>query len=263
MALLAALLYYFGWVRAQATYSALGVNPSLLEFSTGDYLQRGANAILTPILLLGLVVLGLSACHRRLVVAMRGMRSWVHNRRARVLTRVIRTAGYLCLALTAVGLLDPISVGVPLGGWLPVGLIVGAMGVGYADHLASGFNVTKKYGARVSVLAAFLVVGAFWITTLQAGRLGASLAQDFAPSLAHSPKVVLYSDARLGIAGPGVKVEPITQEDSRYHFRYEGLRLLVNTGDSYIIAPQGWTLGRDALSVLPSKDARIDLVAQP
>jgi hypothetical protein len=74
---------------------------------------------------------------------------------------------------------------------------------------------------------------------------------------------VLYSDARLGIAGPGVKVEPITQEDSRYHFRYEGLRLLVNTGDSYIIAPQGWTLGRDALSVLPSKDARIDLVAQP
>jgi hypothetical protein len=253
---IAALLYFFGWIRTQATYAVLGVNISLLDLPATVYVQRGVNAVLIPLLTFGLAAFAVTALHRWLLPRK-------HSKPGRIFRYLIRTAGYIALALTAAGLIEPASVGLSLGLCLPIALLGGAAAIAYADHLSSRSKPASKFGVRVSVLATFIVIGAAWVIALYAQRLGERYALDFGSSLPDQPKVVLDAAERLAIAGPGVKVEPITQESSRYHFRYEGLRMLISDGGEYILAPEGWIRGQSALVIVPKDETRIDLIARP
>jgi len=70
---------------------------------------------------------------------------------------------------------------------------------------------------------------------------------------------VLYSVARLVIAV--ARVDPITTDGGRYHFRYSGLRLLVRTSREYVILPADWQKGRDREIVVDVDDStRYDLI---
>ncbi|MGP4017463.1 hypothetical protein [Saccharopolyspora sp. 5N708] len=242
-------------MRTQATYSILGINISLLEFSTLEYLQRGANPVLLPLVGFGIITFMLSWLHRSLAPKL-------HNKLPKIFLPLIRGGGCVGLVLTIVGLIAHSSISPPLEFWLPVSLMVGAALLAYSDYLSSRSTDESGFGVRVSALVALVVVGALWIITLHAQLIGERYALDFEASLSSQPKVALYSVDRLAIAGPGVRVDQITQEGSRFHFRYEGLRMLIRTGDKYIFAPEGWALGRDALFMVPTDDTRIDLIAR-
>ena len=66
--LIAALLYYFGWVQTRATFEYFGVDTSLLRFTTADYVLRSINFAIPPFTCFALVVLLLLGFHRRVVV---------------------------------------------------------------------------------------------------------------------------------------------------------------------------------------------------
>src|SRR3954463_3259502 len=82
-ALLAALLYYFGWARTQATYGYFGIDTGLLGFSTPDYLLRSINSAVPPAIGAGLVALLLISLRRWLAATfgdnarVRRWRNWI------------------------------------------------------------------------------------------------------------------------------------------------------------------------------------------
>ena len=54
--------------------------------------------------------------------------------------------------------------------------------------------------------------------------------------------MTIFSAERLGLEGPGVD-SGVLAEEERYRFRYTGLRMLLRTGGSYVLAPEGWEQG--------------------
>ena len=47
--LLTALAYYFGWRRERAFAGYFGIDPSVLGFSTSDYILRSVDALFVPV----------------------------------------------------------------------------------------------------------------------------------------------------------------------------------------------------------------------
>ena len=89
---------------------------------------------------------------------------------------------------------------------------------------------------------------------------GERIAGNIASGLPTAPEVSLYSVKRIQLTGPGVTVEEIRQDNSRYRYQCRGLRLLARTRDQYLILPAGWQKGRDSVSRVPDDDTvRIDI----
>jgi hypothetical protein len=66
--LITGLLYYFGWVRAQATAGYFGLDTSLIGYTTTDYLLRSVSVTFTPFLRMAFVALVLLGLHRLVVL---------------------------------------------------------------------------------------------------------------------------------------------------------------------------------------------------
>src|SRR5215471_6472571 len=55
---LTAVLFYFGWARARASYAYFGVDVSVLNFSVSDYVLRSVNSVFPILMAIGFVALG-------------------------------------------------------------------------------------------------------------------------------------------------------------------------------------------------------------
>jgi hypothetical protein len=64
---------------------------------------------------------------------------------------------------------------------------------------------------------------------------------------------VVYSAEPLALAGPGVSVQTLPA-DPHYHYRYQGLRLLLMQTGSYYLLPVGWRPQYDLTYVLDESD---------
>ncbi|NUT97644.1 MAG: hypothetical protein HOY78_37040 [Saccharothrix sp.] len=258
-AAISAVLYYFGWIRTEATFARFGVNLSLLELATTDYILRSINSAFPPLIGLGVVLVALTAAHRRWVVPALSVEP---TRRAHRVTRAaIRVVTAVCglgLALAGLGVIAQDTVGKPLGWWLPAILVVGSAGLMYV-----GSAVGATTPVRSVVLPALAVFGGLWLVTVHAQHTGTEFGDRFVAALPRQPEVVLYSAERLAIAGPGVDVAPIAQEGTRFKYRYTGLRMLIHTRDRYFLVASEWQRGRDATYVVrAADDTRIDIIAR-
>lgn len=65
-----AMFYYFGWVYAHSFFGYFGVDSSLVDYSTTDYLLRSINATFDPFMYLIFVAFVLFNAHRLMVVPM-------------------------------------------------------------------------------------------------------------------------------------------------------------------------------------------------
>src|SRR5215510_12251894 len=63
---LAALLYYFGWVRTAALFDYFGIDQRLLGYTTQDYLARSAGVAFRPTTALVLGALAAIVAHSQL-----------------------------------------------------------------------------------------------------------------------------------------------------------------------------------------------------
>lgn len=259
VAILTALLVYFGWVRSEVQARRLGIDESILNMSTRDYLLRSVRPVL--VLLVVVAVSGLLW-----VVADR----WITLRRRRGDgDRVFRWA------LRAIPLA---AVGLPVAGWLagfsypaaayvlfPLCIAGGLLLLLYAFDLRQSLpGAVPLSVARRSVLractAAVVGIAVFTAAANYATVEGTELAVAFEDEVATLPQVVVYSAEPLHIDAPGVTSEPVGEGEPALT-RYTGLRLLERTGGRHFLVSDGWTPEYGVVVVLDDRqDVRLEFV---
>ena len=109
--------------------------------------------------------------------------------------------------------------------------------------------------AAVFVLIA---VGLFWAVGNYAGGVGRSRAVQIEHELAARPDATLFSEKRLALGGvPEMSRSTCTaddavKDDSAYRFRYDGLKLVFQSGGQYLFLPAGWTHDDGPALVVPA-----------
>lgn len=241
---LTGLLYFFGYLRARAFYSYFGIDLRSIGFSTADYLSQSADAVFRPLAVLLTLALGAVILHIGLSITL-------ERASAKMVRRT--TLGLACLAtaLLLAGIMDLAFVAARVGNLLiaPIALIAGAVCLEYATHIVEARNIgterTRRLlkgtkSARHGMVITLVVFSAFWATSDVAHRDGVSAARIVAATLPIQTRVVIYSRERLQLRGSGVRVVPLPADNSAYHYRYDGLRLLLHSGDRWFLVRGTW-----------------------
>ena len=266
-ALLTALLLFFGWARTQATFAYFGVDLSLLELSTTDYVLRSVNTAYSPLLLIGLACLAGSLVHRRLA------RQGFDRGNVRVVFLVLGWAlvalGVSALLWSAwseqIGSWIPDQPGIAFA-WLPATL---ALGFALLLYGTAAYSPRTGRGARAAspqetfAFVALFVLALFWTVSLLAVHDGRARAQAIERDSTALPEIALLSRDPLVIQGPGVVATRIDLPGTRYRRSYTGLRLLAHAKGKYLLIPLAWRHGRDRVySVHDEPSVRIELIAR-
>jgi len=255
-----ALLFYFGWARAQAALRVLGLHESLMDYSVSDLVLRSVSALFVPLGLLACTVAAIGLLHHHADSLARTARQ------RRLIEHSTYTAILLGAALIVFGtvaVLVPEAAGnvrfvtplALLGGLTIIGMCVMVRRVTglVARTKPLPHAVVAGFGALV-VLAVFYATAdyAAWIGTLRAERLITS-----ASSL---PDVSLLSTQALHIDEPTVHEETL-DSTSGYRYRYTGLRLLIRTKSHYIFLHDDFDLRSGTTILVPIDDVqRLDIV---
>jgi hypothetical protein len=268
--LLTALLFYFGWVYTNSRTLYFGIDPSVIGFSTQDYLLRSVNAIFVPIgVLLTLVAVSIQA-HVVIVRSIQTGRYWSLAR-----------WGSLCILGCGIALLAAGIAGVfrrPLFGiqtiLTPSCLALGILGIGYASHARKTLRPLSSHprpatptwvrSANLLIVTGGMSLSLFWVFGDWAQALGRGSAVELASTLAVRPTVVVYSKDKLNIDGrTGVTSDEVGASDSEFRFRYTGLTLLLHSDGKYFLLPSGWSAPHGVAIVLTdSNRLRLEFTAR-
>jgi uncharacterized membrane protein YidH (DUF202 family) len=239
--MLTALLYYFGWAHAYYFFAHFGVSSTLLGFTTTDYLMRSADALFIPVSVGALAVLvwfwadGL--LHRRLT-------GWRGDWAVRLLLAI-------AIAATLAGAVTTFRRPVTQDQRSAIAPVVFAFGVLLAIYaaklrrrLARQRRVRKSdprpWASAVEWAVVFILVGSglFAAATNYAAAIGRSRAEHFVSVLAGQSDAVLYSAKSLSLQQPGVREVRCADPLAAYRFRYEGLKLVLQSGGLYYAGPR-------------------------
>jgi hypothetical protein len=247
--LVTAVLYWFGLELTAGRVGWFGLTTSVLGFSTTDYLIRGTEAGVVPLVVLFVAVLVGVAAHGGLA------RLATCGRDARWYRRALSVAfvvGGFSSAAGLVGVFTPLPF--PVDGYLvpPALLAAAPLFTMHVGRLLLG-DVDRRY-VRVAAIATIglAVLGVFWATSLYAEALGRGRGQQLANSLGSLPAVTVYSERSLALDTVPSETLAVS-ESSRYTHRYFGLRLLVLSGGRFFLVPDTWT--RDTGTVVILADA--------
>lgn len=185
-----------------------------------------------------------------------------------VLQLIAATSG----AVVFIGILFPRRIGVPLGIFLPLLLVVSVILLSYIAHLR--FRYPDAFAATAYprpippsrryalILLTLGLIGGLWAVGLYGDHVGTRDATDMVSQLPARPEIVVYSTERITLNGHGITVSEMTQAGTKYHYRYTGLRLLARAPDRFLLLPARWQYGRDRVLVVRDDDSiRIDIAA--
>jgi hypothetical protein len=121
---------------------------------------------------------------------------------------------------------------------------------------------SRRHGGFSYSLAVIVAaVCTLWAGALYAHGSGTRAAQALVHNLPRSTAVVVYSTEPLALSGPGVTVEQLPIK-FRYHYRYQGLRLLISRSPTYYILPVAWDPKYDITYILDGSDqVRIEVLS--
>jgi hypothetical protein len=266
--LVTALLYYFGWARATATYDHFGIDQSTLGFSTQDYLLHSTNSAFRPLSLV--LLLGLLAGWLQLRLA-RTLESGTPAWLLPLVAHGARVVGLLLLLIGLLGRYGPLvyNVAFPV---VPLSLATGVLLLTYGSWVRRRWQPARDVardprlsppwltGLRRGLLWAFVIVNLFAAVAGYADERGRELGRQLEANLQIRPGVILYSVQPLGLDGPGVDHTGLPAGPSRFRFRYTGLKLLVRSGGKYFLVPAGWSSGSGAstFAIPDGDDIRVE-----
>jgi hypothetical protein len=254
--LLTALLFYFGFSHAYWYYDYFGVNATLLGLTTRDYVQKSLDGLFVPMLVVacaGLLLLWGHALVRARLGA--GARPGV----LRVLVPAVAATGLVLVAtaLVSVFVATPLSrrlVGTPLA------LAAGVLLLVYAVHLwrLTGGSAPRALWVAVAEWAGvFVLVGLSltWAASDYSASVALTRARRTVAQLPTYPSVVVYSERNLSLRAPGVRETRCGDPEAAYRYRYEGLTLVLQSGDQYLFLPRRWTPADGVALLIPRSDA--------
>lgn len=258
--LVTGLLFYFGWVYTSARSLYFGIDPSILGFSTADYILRSFDVLQVPLGATMILVLLLLKAHSRLTVwaADPGNHLWLRRIEAS-----IGAFGVLSFVIGLSGLTSKPILGTKFL-TTHLGLFFGAGALAYAGHLKRRFpdrpggpGPTARVGLFSAVLVGlFMTMNLFLAVGQWADAAGRGAAQRLESALPFArPAVSLYSKQDLRIDGPGVVAIGFADPEAAYRFKYTGLTLLIRSADKYFLLPTQWSRGNAVAIVLKESDS--------
>jgi hypothetical protein len=267
--LLTGLLFYFGRSRSAGFYRYFGVNSTVLDLTTNDYLFSGIDGLFVPIAVTGLLALVCLWLNRLLLTRVPGE---ARRRAVRVLVPVTALAGAVLVTLAFLDLLsegEVFGVNSPTGGLcLAIGVILLVYAVRLLRLSLPHPNPVRGRRSEATGLAewgaAFLLVsiGLFWAADGYAFGVGTGGAMTLHRALPTVPAAVLYSEKSLSLDVAGVTEARCADPDAAYRFRYTGFRLVRQAGDQYVLLPATWTR-ETGTAVLIARTASIRLEFRP
>lgn len=265
--LLTALLYYFGWSHAYWFCNYFGVNSTVLGFTSTDYLMRSVDALFVPMTVAAsaalLAVWGHSLLRARLAAGSRPRALRFILSATAIVGGVLVLGGFASIFTTTV--LSEHLVAAPLSLGFGVLLLV------YALHLwrlvAEKYESTSSsrgWTAVVEWAVVFVLVGLslFWAATDYSAAVGRSRAIDFVAGLPSYPNIVIYSKQSLSLHARGVREVRCKDTQAAYRFRYDGLKLVLESGDQYLFLPANWTPA-DGVAILLTQSSSLRLEFSP
>jgi hypothetical protein len=257
---LTGLLFYFGRLHVTGFFRYFRVNFTVLELTPNDYLVRSADGLFVPLTQAALV--GLAGLWLNRFLAER-LPPTSRRRALRILAPAALAVGVVLLGVALVELLGgrrlfPASP--EAGGLCMAG---GVLLLSYGAHLLR-VAAPRRPGGRAqtgaSVLAewgcAFLLVtiGLFWAVGSYAIGVGTGRAMETQAGLPAAADAVLYSERSLRLAVAGVTEVRCEDPEAAYRFRYDGLKLVLQAGNQYLLVPVTWTRENGTAVLLPRGD---------
>ena len=258
VAIITALLLYFGWVRSDVQANALGFDSSLLFHSPQEYVLRSITVLFLPLIALLIAGIALTVAHQRLLqeIAMRR-----HNGGA--IAKIVQALRYAWIASALLGLALVVAirrVGVAV---FPIILTIGVVATIYGHTLRRELRKDRAQPHPILKILMGTLVGVllFWSTERVAQQTGESLARHIADNVRQLHGVTVYSSRSLHISAPGVIETKLYDEKGLETYRYDGLRLLERSGGKYFLLYDGWSRNQGRVILLTDDAAlRIELL---
>ena len=255
--LLTGLLFYFGRSRAAGYYRYFHVNSTVLDLTTNDYLFSGIDGLFVPIAVASLLALVLLWLNRLLLTR---VPAGARRRAVRALVPAAALPGAILVVLAFADLFTEgrvFGVNSATGGLC---LAIGVILLVYAVRLLRlvlpppGPAGTRRPATGLAEWgAAFLLVsiGLFWAADAYAFGVGTGGAITLHRALPTVPEAVLYSEESLSLDVPGVTEVRCSDPDAAYRFRYDGLRLVREAGNQYLLLPATWDRATGTAVLIP------------
>lgn len=250
-----ALLFYFGWARAEAQAAQMGLDVSLFGYAVQDYLLISINALFLPLVCLLVVSVVWVALDR-------GLRRRIEEDRDRAL--IVRTAGIAALfsgLLVGISLLLAILEPAQTALFTPYLMALGVLVATWCIRLRRLGRegklpalTTEQRAVETTLVLSIVTLLLFWGTADYAQALGRRLAINFEQGVQYMPRAEVYSLKPLGIGSDAVKEVKMGGGDTAL-YRYDGLRLLVLSGGRFFFLHDGWTPRDGTVIVLPDDNS--------
>jgi len=253
---LTALLFYFGWAHVYWFFDYFGVDSSVLAPSMREYVMRSVDALFIPLIAIAIVGLVLMWGYIALPESIR------HAPRSRWQLTTLAVVGVLVLlnGLSRLLVVTPPNRGLCVA---PICIIVGVVLLWYLvwlrrNRLQKEHPTGRRSDAAVlcewAVMFVLIAMSLFWIATDYSVAVGQTRARQAAAEIPYRPTVILFSEKDLHLNGSGIREVACVKDsggDSAYRFRYDGLVLLIEIGDQFVLLPRTWERSRDTVIVLP------------
>lgn len=250
-----ALLFYFGWARAEAQAAQMGLNVSLFGYTGQDYILISINALFLPLVCILVASVVWAAVDRLL-------RRRIEEDRSRAI--IMRTAGIaaVCSGLVVgisllLTILEPARTALFTPYLMALGVLVASWCI-RLRRLGQGGTLpaltTEQLAVETTLVLSLVTLLLFWGTADYAQALGRRLAMNFEQGVQYMPRAEVYSLKPLGIGSDAVKEVKVGSGDTAL-YRYDGLRLLVLSGGRFFFLHDGWTQRDGTVIVLPDDNS--------
>ncbi|HET9258001.1 MAG TPA: hypothetical protein VFO16_22760, partial [Pseudonocardiaceae bacterium] len=151
----------------------------------------------------------------------------------------------------------------------PLGLAFGVMLLFYASCQHRSAKPAERDSAGTVWIGiaewagVFVLVslGLFWAVQVYSASVGTSRARAQASQLGGEPNAILYSAHSLSLHAPGVTEIVCADSNAAYRFRYDGLKLILQSGGQYFFLPKEWSPSSGPAIVIPRSDSlRLEFV---
>lgn len=265
--LVTALMFYFGLMHAYWFFGTFGVDYTVFDLTTQDYLVRSADGLFVPLTVVAGV--GLALLWGSRLLPAQPDSSW-RTAAAPAAIAVLAGLGVALIGTAVVGIVAPMMLVRYLA--LPgVALSLGTVALMTASrmhrwrrqhtgHAAPSREPTALLAAEWTAVFLLVSIGLFWAAGDYSAAVGTRRGHQVLESLPDWPHAVVYSDQRLNLSGAGVREVRCSGEGEVY--RYDRMHLIVHAGGQYLFLPTDWDAHGQAIVLPETSDLRLAFTAE-